>query len=281
MHKISIHECLQEACILLANVSNEAKLEAELLLGMVLQKPRSYLYAWPEKCLEETVLQDFKRFLNRRMRKEPLAYIIGKQAFWNLKLVVTTDTLIPRPETELLVETILNRFPMSTTLRVADLGTGTGAIVLALAQERPHWLFHATDQCEKSLAVAKLNASRYHVHSINFHQGDWCKALPTLTFDLIVSNPPYISAVEWPNYEAGLQYEPRAALISGEDGLDALQKIVLTAKTYLKPGGVLLVEHGFQQGEAVRKLFTNANYKAIQTITDFSKHERGTLGDVA
>lgn len=277
---MSIEACLAHAKVQLerAKLVEKPTLEAEILLAFVLQKPRSYFYTWPAHLLDQASLQQFNQMLSRRLDGEPIAYITGTRAFWNLAYTVSKHTLIPRPETELLVETALNcyREPQST-LQVADLGTGSGAIALALAGERPNWTIHASDICDKALAIAKQNAMQHGFRQITFHQGHWLSALPAQQFDMIVSNPPYLASAEWPDYEAYLRHEPYLALVSGEKGLNAIEDIINGAPSYLKKGGYLILEHGFSQGAEVRALFLNAGYQNIKTLKDFALHERLTL----
>jgi release factor glutamine methyltransferase len=217
---------------------------------------------------------------------------------------VTPDTLIPRPETELLVETALNIFNQkrvdgslidcsikrqatvigpvakvsSQDRMVADLGTGAGAIALALASEQPEWQLYATDKSTKGLKVAKANAQYLSLKNVSFYTGYWCRALPRADFDMIISNPPYLTVNEWLGADLGLRFEPGMALVSGGEGLDALREIVALAPSYLRVGGYLLVEHGFAQGEAVRHLFTARGYDAVVSIRDLSGKERVTRG---
>lgn len=279
MTPLSLRECLQDAAAKLTGCVDQPYLEAEMLLCFVLKQPRSYLFAHPEIILSHDALAQFTAYLARRLALEPIAYITGKRSFWNADYAVSQATLIPRPETELLVETVLKEFPDKMSKRsLADLGTGSGAIVLAIASERPYWSCHATDSCSSALAQAKQNAQQHQLEQVIFHQGHWCQALPPLAFDIIVSNPPYLATLEWACYASGLQYEPYHALVSGVSGLEAIAEIVQTAGAYLKPNGCLCIEHGFAQGQAVRDLFKEANYTAIRSIRDYLTHERLTLG---
>mgnify|MGYP003574944316 CR=1 FL=1 len=272
---IEIHQLLKKATILLNNISDTPQLDAEILLADVLKKPRNYLYAWPEKKLSNSVQQHFLRVLKRRLMREPIAYIRGQVEFWSLSLDVT-NTLIPRPETECLVELILE-YAGQGTRRLADLGTGSGAIALAIASERIHWEIVATDINEAALVTAQQNAARLGLDHIHFKRGDWCQALSD-TFDFIVSNPPYIGKREWPKYAENLAYEPKEALLSGPDGLNDIKKIVASACNFLKPDGLLFLEHGSHQGPAVRDILMAAQLIEVQTCKDLSNHERVTFG---
>lgn len=274
----SIQACLHEATRALRAITDTPVLEAEVLVSHILKESRAFLYTWPHKQLSEQQTTLLAQYIARRLTHEPLAYITGEREFWSLPLKVSSHTLVPRPETEHLVELVLNTLPEINTLQIAELGTGSGAIALALATERPHWQICATDICSNALAIAKANALNLAHDNISFFQGDWCSALPNLQFDAIISNPPYIAEIDWPNYATPLAHEPRNALVSGSDGLDAIRQICITAKTYLKPRAYLFLEHGFNQGLAVQALLKAANYAEICTFLDLSGLERMTIG---
>lgn len=279
MTPITIRECLQQAKEKLSGCAVDPFFEAQVLLAFVIQEPRSYLHAWPEKGLTDNQAEQFAAALARLCRQEPMAYVTGVREFWSLPFTVTPATLIPRPETETLVETVLNRAGgLKPALKVADLGTGSGAIALALAHERPAWQIYATDISESALQIASKNAQQLRIENVSFYQGSWCTALPRLGFDMIVSNPPYIAETEWPAYVKGLAFEPVSALVSGVDGLDAIRVISLSAKDYLNSDGYLLIEHGFLQGQAVRDLLMAEGYDSVCSVCDFSGQERVTLG---
>lgn len=277
-----IESLLRDAKKQLANATDCPLLEAEVLLAHALNKPRSYLYAYPRTQLTYEESKLFFSYLIRRLGLEPIAYIRGRCEFWSLELAVNAYTLIPRPETELLVQSVLNHLDRENAdTHIADLGTGSGAIAIALAHECPRWQLHATDSSRKALDVAKKNAMQFSLHNISFYQGDWCNALPARLFDAILSNPPYIAKSEWPIYAPHLIFEPYQALVSGDDGLNDLRQIVAAAKSYLKQGGYLLTEHGWSQGQAVRALFAEVGLTEIQSYTDLSGHERATIGRLA
>jgi release factor glutamine methyltransferase len=273
----TIQQALLKAKKILSVVTDNPALEAEVLLAYVLNKPRCYLYAWPEVTLSKEQSKEFANCLQRRYLKEPVAYITGRREFWSLDLFVTPDTLIPRPETELLIENVFELY-CDSHLKMADLGTGSGAIGLALAHEKPDWQIFATDISESALQTARNNAQQLALKNISFYQGNWCTALPCGGFDAIISNPPYIGELEWEIYADGLKYEPRDALVSGCDGLDSIRTISHSAKHYLKPAGYVLVEHGFLQGAAVRKIFAASGYSQIHSVRDLSGQERVTIG---
>jgi release factor glutamine methyltransferase len=273
-----IQHCLSEAAKQLAAISEYPDLEAQVLLAYVLNQPRSYLHSYPLHTLKHKDIEHFTACVARRLDREPCAYIQGRKEFWSLDLLVSKETLIPRPETELLIETALALFPDAhSSKKAADLGTGSGAIALALAHERPLWRLLATDISEQALNIARHNAARLDLRQIVFCQGSWCEALNTGDFDLIISNPPYLSEEEWPRYAADLKFEPSAALIAGPTGFEAIIKIVQSAQHYLKPEGYLLLEHGFAQAAAVRALLRAENYERIQSIKDLAGQERLTL----
>jgi len=283
MNKITCSSALQEAKQLLATITDQPLLEATILLAFILHKPRSYLYAHPEIDIDSSTVQQFKQCMERRLQGEPVAYITGKKEFWTFELTVTPATLIPRPETELLVEWVLRQFPAEAQIQIADLGTGSGAIALALASERPHWKIYATDNSASALQVAKDNAANLNIKNIIFCQGNWCEALPVEMrnkFNCIVSNPPYIAEAEWPAFSKQLAFEPVQALASGNDGLDAIRLLIPQASTYLCYEGWLVVEHGYLQANKVRDLLTRAGYRSVNSIADLAGHERITFGCV-
>ncbi len=248
------------------------RLEAELLLVHVLGKPRSWLIAHADDVLDDAQIAAFEALVQRRHHGEPVAYITGRRGFWSLELEVTPATLIPRPETELLVELALQRLPVAG--RIVDLGTGSGAIALAIARERPQARVMATDASPAALAVAQRNATRLGLARVSFSHGDWFAPLAGERFDLIVSNPPYIEADD-PHLDQGdLRFEPASALASGPDGLDDIRRIVEGARTHLEPGGWLMMEHGWNQGDAVRNVLSTAGYSDVFTAQDLEQRDR-------
>jgi release factor glutamine methyltransferase len=250
--------------------------DAELLLAHVLGKSRSWLFAHGDDLIDADTEREFIALLERRIAGEPAAYLTGRRGFWRFDLQVTPDTLVPRPETELLVELALARLPEGQPLRVADLGTGSGAIALALAFERPHAHVVATDASAAALAVAQANANELKLANIEFRQGEWCEPLCDGRFELIASNPPYITDDD--PHLAALRYEPRTALASGADGLDDIRRIVAQAPSHLAPHGWLLLEHGHDQGAAVRALLQHADFIDVETVVDLEHRDRVTLG---
>ena len=260
--------------------SPTARLDAELLLAAALGKPRSFLHTWPERIVSTEAAQAFDGYLQRRRTGEPVAYILGQQGFWNIDLEVATHTLIPRPETEMLVETALELLPGAIPHRLLDLGTGTGAIALSLAKDRPQWSVTAVDRVEQAVDLAERNRQRLHLDNANVLLSHWFSAVEGQRFDLILSNPPYIASNDPHLVEGDVRFEPSSALVSGTDGLDDLRLIVSQAPAYLEPGGWLLLEHGYDQGAAVRDLLNTYGFEQIQTRRDLGDHERITFGRV-
>lgn len=253
------------------------RLEAEILLALALSKPRAFLFAHPEQAVDNATASRFLELVERRRAGEPVAYITGEREFWSVPIRVSPDVLIPRPETEVLVEAALARVPPGSAARIADLGTGSGAIALALALERPICDVHASDISPEALAVARDNAARLGISNIRFHQGSWLAGLSG-RFDLVVSNPPYIRAGD-PHLEAGdLRFEPHAALLAGPDGLDAIREIVRQAPDRLKPGGWLIFEHGHDQAHDSQALLKTHGFQEIETLRDLAGTKRVTLG---
>lgn len=259
--------------------SDSARLDAELLLCAVLDKPRTYLYTWPDKSLSDEEFRQFEKLVVRRAAGEPVAHILGERGFWTLDLRVTADTLIPRPETELLVEVALAHLPGSGG-RVADLGTGSGAIALAIASECPSCEVVAVERSVAALEVAQDNALRTGLDNVALHQGSWYQPLNGQRFDLIASNPPYICAEDPHLDEGDVRFEPITALASGVDGLDDIRLIIAGAGEHLEPGGWLLLEHGYDQGEEVCSLMKNAGFTAVSDKVDLQGHGRVALGQM-
>ncbi|MDR3478916.1 MAG: peptide chain release factor N(5)-glutamine methyltransferase [Gammaproteobacteria bacterium] len=274
----TISSALEWAIAHLMAVTDVVELEAEILLAHVLRASRTHLHAWPDRLLSESEQTHYSQFVKRRLEGEPIAYVTGKREFWSLELTVTPDTLIPRPETEILVELALSKLNDDEIKTIADLGTGSGAIALALASERPGWVVHATDRVAATLQVAKANAVRLDLAHVKFHEGSWCEALPKLSFDAIISNPPYIAEGDPQLNQQVLLTEPRAALLSGEDGLLDIRRIIQEARSYLKSGGYLLLEHGARQAEAVKSLMQQAGYVQIESYQDLAGLDRATIG---
>ena len=276
---VALRRLLETARLELAANEDAAaspRLEAELLLALTLGVDRAHLFAHAQDDAPEDAIEVFETLVARRARGEPMAYITGEQEFWSLPLRVSPAVLIPRPETELLVELALERLPTGRELRVADIGTGSGAIALALASERPAIEVHAVDVSHEALDVARANAKTLGLGNVTFHEGSWCTPL-TGAFGLIASNPPYVRADDEHLLTGDLRFEPRLALTPGEDELSAFRAIAKGAAERLVPGGWLLVEHGFEQGASVRQLLEERGWQAVETRKDLARKDRVTL----
>lgn len=281
MKASSIIECIAYGQEQLVSCSDSAKLDAQILLAFVLNKEASYLLTWPEKVLSEPELAHYLTLLKRRVVGEPIAYIVGIKEFWSLPLKVSTATLIPRPDTEVLVELVLEHFAEVDNLYCLDLGTGTGAIALALASEKPRWNIQAVDFNPDAVALAKQNANDLHLSQVNICQSNWFSAVNYQQFDVIVSNPPYIDALDENLSQGDVRFEPDSALVANDKGLADIKHIAQEALNYLAKNGVLYFEHGFEQGEDVRNILSSLGYQNAQTQRDFNHHERitwATLG---
>lgn len=258
--------------------SSSARIEVQCLLQQVLGVPRSYLLAHPERCLNAAENRRYQDLLQRRLGGEPMAYILGEREFFGLNLKVTPDTLIPRPDTELLVELALQRIPSTGPARVLDLGSGSGAIALAIAHERPQAAVLGCDASAAALAVAQENAQRLRLANVQFVHSSWFSRIGTQRFDLIVSNPPYIAAADPHLGQGDVRFEPASALASGTDGLDDIRHIISHALAHLQPAGWLLLEHGYNQAAQVRALLHQAGYLEVFSARDLAGIERASGG---
>jgi release factor glutamine methyltransferase len=274
---LKIQDVVSQATEQLALSSVSPRLDVELLLLYVLGKPRIYIYTYPDQFLTVQQLTAFRKLLLRRIAGEPIAYIIGHKEFWSQDLIVNKNVLIPRPETELLVELALKKYSAEEKIVCADLGTGSGAIAVALAVERPGWEIIATDKHQAALAVAQNNAQRLGVDNIKFYKGSWCRVLPRKKYNLIISNPPYIAKHD-SHLRSNIKFEPKQALVAGIDGLDAIRTIVKQAKSKLVKHGVLMLEHGYNQSAAVRQIMLDYCYADVVSHRDLAGHERVTVG---
>lgn len=270
----SIQQALQWAQ---TQLHEDAALEASLLLCHVLQCDRAHLMAWPEKTLSAEQQQQYEQLVARRRQGEPVAYIKGEKEFWSRAFTVNPHCLIPRPETERLIEFVLQHFDRKQNLCVADLGTGSGAIAVTLACECPPWQITATDIDDDALALAQQNAKRHAANHIHFIKSDWFDAL-TQRYDLIVSNPPYIASGDAHLQQGDVRFEPAAALASGDDGLDAIRQLCRQAGDFLNPDGWLIIEHGYDQKHAVYDLFFDNGFNNIQQLNDYAGNPRLSAG---
>lgn len=260
---------------LLAVSSDSAKLDVEILISLVLKKPRSYLLTWPEKKLSDEQLHEFKHVLSRRAEGEPIAYITGIKEFWSLPLEVSKATLIPRPDTETLIELVLELYGENNNIACLDLGTGTGAIALALASEKTGWEIDAIDFNLDAVHLAQRNAKQLNLAQVNIYQSDWFKAVSNdKKFDLIVSNPPYIDGEDSNLSQGDVRFEPKSALVATEQGLSDIKHIASEARRFLNAHGKIFIEHGFEQGEVVRAILTGLDYQDVKTTHDLNGHER-------
>lgn len=253
------------------------RLESEILLAEAMNVSRAHLFAHPEQDVSDQARACFGSMLERRQAGEPVAYITGEKAFWSLNLQVSPAVLIPRPETEILVQAALDRIPADASWRIADIGTGSGAIALAIAMERPGCEIHASDISEAALQVAASNAKCHGLENVRFHHGSWLEPLSG-QFDLVASNPPYVAAGD-PHLEKGdLRFEPDGALVSGPDGLDAIRTICKMAADRLRTDGWLLLEHGHDQGPACVQILDSGGYHCVETFRDLEGTNRVVAG---
>ncbi|MFC1797118.1 peptide chain release factor N(5)-glutamine methyltransferase [Pseudomonadota bacterium] len=272
-------ELLAEACRLLAGKQG-TRLEAEVLLSHSLGVNRAWLYANAEQDVAGQVVSNFLQLIQRRLHGEPVAYLTGVREFWSLNFKVTPDVLIPRAETELLVETALKRIPADARWRIADLGTGSGAVALAIAFERPTCEVFASDISPQALSIAQQNADSLNLGQVHFLQGSWLSPLEG-TFNGIVSNPPYVAKHDPHLKQGDCRFEPGMALSPGTDAMTSIRHIAEAALPYLETGGFLAFEHGCEQGEASRQLLLHLGYTEVETINDLAGLERVTTGEKA
>ncbi|MEW6992430.1 peptide chain release factor N(5)-glutamine methyltransferase [Colwelliaceae bacterium 6441] len=259
----------------LAPVSDSAKLDVRLLLSYVLDKPVSYLLTWPDKTLSVEEFQQFITLFEQRLLGKPIAYLVGYQEFWSLKLQVSPATLIPRPDTEVLVEAILANHQQSS-LSCLDLGTGTGAIALALASEQVAWQIEAIDYQNEAVELAQTNANNLGLSTVKIYQSDWFSQVDN-TYDIIVSNPPYIDALDDHLSEGGVRFEPKTALVAGEQGYADIEKIIKQSKRYFNKIGWLYFEHGFEQARKVQQILLENGFSEVKTLKDYNHKDRVTF----
>ena len=266
----TIRQVLREASEYLTD-----RIERDILLGFVLNKTRTYLYTDPERTLSDQDVQRFLTLIQERVAGTPIAYLTGTREFWSLPLIVTPDTLIPRPETEMLIELTLSLIGTQEQASILDCGTGAGGVAIALAKEKPHWQIVACDNSQAALDVAQQNARQLGCQNIRFYLSDWFSMIPkALFFDAIVSNPPYIASDDPHIKQGDLRFEPYSALVSGKDGLDAIREIIEQSLARLKINGLLLVEHGYTQKNALTQLLSEFGYQSIQCWQDWQGHDR-------
>lgn len=273
----SIEKLIGYGCQLLSPCSDSAKLDAQILLCLVLKKELSYLLTWPEKSIESSFVEHYLNLLARRQAGEPIAYITGTKEFWSLPLKVSTATLIPRPDTEVLVEKVLEVYFEQKKVSCLDLGTGTGAIALALASENSSWSVDGIDFSVEAVTLAKINGETLQLPHVNFYQSNWfSNVVEGKKFDLIVSNPPYIDEQDENLSQGDVRFEPKSALVAQSTGLADIMHIAKLSRDFLTSEGKLFFEHGYDQGDAVRNILLSLGYTKVQTIKDFSEHDRVT-----
>lgn len=273
-----IKSALTWALTVLDTEPADARLEAEILLSYVLAKNRAYLFTYPEQQLNEAQEAQFQQLITKRATGNPIAYLTGEREFWSLSLRVNQYTLIPRHETERLVELALELLPANKPLNVLDLGTGSGAIALALASERPHWQITACDKGQEALSVAKANAKQLNLNNISFYKSDWFAQLPPNQYHAIVSNPPYIDPTDPHLQQGDVRFEPISALVSEEKGLADIQKICTESYNYLLTNGLILLEHGYDQKVAIRAILNRLGYCKEECWQDISGKDRVSGG---
>jgi len=271
-----IQSSLSEACKKLTEVSDSAELDAEVLLCHILNKPRSHLRAWPEKQLQAEQLEQFFQLIRQRRQGTPIAYLTGNREFWSRDFKVTPAVLIPRPDTELIIELSLDLLHSISNPRIIDLGTGSGIIAITLAAERADLDVIATDFSLDALAIAKQNALNHQIQNIEFIHSCWFNDVPPAKFDLVISNPPYIAANDPHLSEGDVRFEPSSALIAEDQGLKDIRTITENARRYLNKNASLLIEHGYDQPTEVQAIFKAFNYINIKTHQDLSANPRVT-----
>lgn len=268
---------LEWASSQLHKISDTPKLDAEVILLHIIHKQRGHLYTWPDERLTSDQATAFGEMVARRLLGTPIAHIVGEREFWSLPFMVNPTTLIPRPDTEILVETALN-LPLAESARVLDLGTGTGAIALSLAYEKPEWKITAVDKIIEAVALAKANRAHLKLPQVEIVQSDWFDSVGSYDFNLIVSNPPYIDETDEHLSQGDVRFEPQSALTAGEEGFADLYHIASCARDYLTPGGYLLLEHGFGQAIQLRDKMIELGYENVATVRDFGSNDRCTVG---
>ena len=260
------------------NSSESARLDAEILFCDVMQFKRCRIYSHPEQVVSDDKSALFQSLIEQRQQGRPIAHITGKKEFWSLELAISEDTLIPRPETELLVETALQMIPGNEAFNILDLGTGSGAIAIAIASERPNCKIVATDINKNALTMAKKNAETYQLQNIQFCRSNWYLDIPLQIFDLIMSNPPYIRQDDEHLSQGDVQFEPELALVAGADGMQAINMILENANRYLASNASLLIEHGYDQKQLVQEAFLKHDFRQLKTFQDLSGQDRITRG---
>lgn len=274
----SIQQLLDNATHSLVAISDSPRLDAEVLLAFVLEKNRSYLRAWNDKQLDSSIISRFELLVSERLKGVPIAYLTGIREFWSRDFRVSSDVLIPRPDTEMLIEQCLAVIPKTPAFQILDLGTGSGVIAITLALESPNANVIAVDSSLAALEMAKKNAQLHTCQNVEFILSDWFSDIPEMKFDLIVSNPPYIAFDDDHLTQGDVRFEPQSALIAAENGLSDIKKIASNAKNYLTQHGQLFFEHGYNQAEFVQHILKELAYLNVKTFADLSGNARVTTG---
>ncbi|MFV9615623.1 MAG: peptide chain release factor N(5)-glutamine methyltransferase [Gammaproteobacteria bacterium] len=275
---MNIQQALQQASQDLTESSPTARLDAQVLLTHVLQCNTAHLAAWPEKVLNEEQTSQYLQLIQQRKKGVPVAYLTGSREFWSLNFAVNNSTLIPRPETETLIEYILDKFSDREKIKLLDMGTGTGAIAITIATEKPGWEIVASERVAEALKLARGNSNSHQTNNISFIQSNWFNNIKDNDFDIIVSNPPYI-AKDDPHLQAGdVRFEPQSALSAGTAGMDDIEHLCLHAKNHLKNNAWLIIEHGYNQSQLVTECFAKNGFTQIEQKQDLSGHIRMTAG---
>ena len=273
----TIKEALSQAANTLVE-SDSSVLDSEVLLAHTLKKNRSYFRAWPDKTLSADELRVFKQLVKQRQQGQPIAYLTGEREFWSRSFIVSPSVLIPRPDTEVLIDIVQQKFSAEQNFSVLDLGTGSGIIAITLALEFKNATITAIDASNDALSIAKKNAQLLAANNVDFILSDWFEQLADKKFDLIVSNPPYICPTDPHLSDGDVRFEPTSALVSEQQGLQDIEQIISDAQHFLKDNGIILFEHGYQQGKQVEKLLRSSGYKLTEQFQDIQGHTRATLG---
>lgn len=275
---MNIQQALQQASKQLAETSPSVMLDTQVLLTHVLRCNTAHLAAWPEKTLSDAQLADFQKLVVKRRQGVPVAHLTGSREFWSLDFLVDNSTLIPRPETETLVEYLLDNFGNRENLKLLDMGTGTGAIAISIATEKPGWEIVASDISEQALELARQNRSQHDTSNVTLIHSDWFQNIDAENFDIIISNPPYIASDDHHLSQGDVRFEPQTALSSGVTGMDDIEHLCAQAKKYLLQNGWLIVEHGYNQKQLVAECFAKNGFSGIEQKQDLSGHTRMTAG---
>jgi len=274
---MTIDECLKNSIKKLLT-SKTPKCDVETLLCFVIKKPKSFLICYNDQHLSIEEEKNFNNLLNRRIKGEPIAYLIGKKEFWSLPLLVNRYVLIPRQDSEILVEEVLSKKSNKCDLKVLDLGTGNGALALALASSRPNWKILGVDISKEAINIAQYNSKKLRLTNVTFIQSDWFSSVSNFDFDFVISNPPYLSSKEIKLFSEDIKFEPLNSILSGKSGLENIQHIVFNSRKFLKRNGLLLIEHGWKQKRLVKQIFKKNCFSNVYSIKDYGQNDRVVIG---